>query len=275
MPLAPLDNQVVFKKLFRDPIILEAFLYDLLGVRLGLTAEQIELEKQFHPPIRRVDFIMDIFVDNPSHRMLIEIQRERYSYNHDRFLHYHQAAIVELASGYRGYSLEREVHTVVWLTQKVQEERFRRSLMTTSLTTVTELGERLTLYPHKLYFLNPYYLTAQTPAGLQDWMKLITESITNPKTPQVNQARAEIQRAINLIEQSELTPFERAQMKDEEEYQDTLAAREKKSRLEGLAEGKRLQTLALAQSLLDVLDDLTISQKTGLPIEEIRKLRHA
>jgi hypothetical protein len=51
MQLAPLDNSVVFKKLFRDPDILTAFFKDLTGIQLSLTAANIELEKKFDPPL--------------------------------------------------------------------------------------------------------------------------------------------------------------------------------------------------------------------------------
>jgi predicted transposase/invertase (TIGR01784 family) len=46
-----------------------------------------------------------------------------------------------------------------------------------------------------------------------------------------------------------------------------------KGRQEGLEEGKRTKALEIAQQLLDVLDDETISQKTGLTIEDIQQLR--
>ena len=41
----------------------------------------------------------------------------------------------------------------------------------------------------------------------------------------------------------------------------------------GREEGKRTKALEIAQQLLDVLDDATISQKTGLTIEDIQQLR--
>ena len=44
-------------------------------------------------------------------------------------------------------------------------------------------------------------------------------------------------------------------------------------RVEGISEGERKKALQIARSLLDVLDDKVISEKTGLPIEEVTKLR--
>jgi|GEM_PF-5833838 len=46
MHIAPLNNSVIFKKLFTDPEILSTFLYDLLGVQLNLKPENIQTEKK-------------------------------------------------------------------------------------------------------------------------------------------------------------------------------------------------------------------------------------
>jgi predicted transposase/invertase (TIGR01784 family) len=44
-------------------------------------------------------------------------------------------------------------------------------------------------------------------------------------------------------------------------------------RQEGLQEGMKRKALEIAQQLLDVLDDQTIMQKTGLTLEDIQELR--
>jgi hypothetical protein len=281
MALASLDNQVIFKKLFRDPDILQAFLYDLIGVRLSLRPEQIEMERKFAPPIGNVDMSIDIFVDDPEHRLIIEMQREYYDYHYDRFLYYHQAATMDLVQNYKSYRLSRTVHTIVWLTQKVADPTFHHSLITTRFCSDAEDGEQLTLYPHKLYFLNPFYLTDKTPAGVADWMQLVLESILNPTQPQVNLQRPEIVRSLSLIDDGGLTPQERAAMLDAMELQLVLYRREqegiKVGREEGIKvgreEGKREQSLTIARGMLPVLDDVAISQITGLSIAEVQQLR--
>ena len=100
MQLAPLDNSVVFKKLFRDPDILMAFFKDLTGIQLHLKAENIELEKKFDPPIGLIDIAFDIFAEDPERRIMVEIQRVYYAYLLERFTHYHYAAIMELQRNY-------------------------------------------------------------------------------------------------------------------------------------------------------------------------------
>ncbi len=44
-------------------------------------------------------------------------------------------------------------------------------------------------------------------------------------------------------------------------------------REEGREEGMREAKLEIAKQLLDVLDEATISQKTGLSLEEVQKLK--
>ena len=44
-------------------------------------------------------------------------------------------------------------------------------------------------------------------------------------------------------------------------------------RQEGIQEGRQEGIIEIAKNLLDVLDDKTIALKTGLDIEEVRKLR--
>jgi hypothetical protein len=271
--LASLDNQVIFKKLFREPDILQAFLYDLIGVKLQLRPEQIEMERKFAPPIGNVDVSIDIFVDDPEHRLVIEMQREYYDHHYDRFLYYHQAATMDLVKNYRSYRLSRTVHTIVWLTQKVSDPTYQHSVITTGFCSAAEDGKQLAIYPHKLYFLNPFYISDKTPAGVSDWLQLVLESILRPTQPRVNLQRPEIVRSLSLIDDGGLTPQERAAMLDDVELQAVLRRKVKEGYQKGREEGKREQAMAIARGLLPVLDDTAISQVTGLSLAEVQQLR--
>lgn len=286
MVLAPLNNQVVFKKLFRDPEILQAFLYDLIGIRLNLRSEDIELEKKFHPVVGNVDIAIDIFVDDPVNRLIIELQREFYDYHYDRFLSYHQAATMELVKSYHDYRLHRTVHTIVWLTQKIPDPTYQHSLITTSLCSEAEDGQRINIYPHRLYFLNPFYITNQTPAGVADWMNLVVESILHPGRPrQVNYGRSEIVRAMDLIKDDGLTPQERAAMLDDIELRRTLTRNRRdgweegkqegfqEGEQKGKQEGKQEQAKETAKKLLERGFAVSeVSDLTGLSGEEMTNL---
>ncbi|OIP36613.1 hypothetical protein AUJ95_09255 [Candidatus Desantisbacteria bacterium CG2_30_40_21] len=42
---------------------------------------------------------------------------------------------------------------------------------------------------------------------------------------------------------------------------------------EGIKEGEKQKAIAIAKNLLDILDNQTISKKTGLTMEEVEELR--
>jgi hypothetical protein len=71
--LGNLDNEVIFKKAFTNPIVFKAFVRDILG--LEIEVDKIETEKKFEPKIGYVDFELDIFAESIDQRIVIEIQR--------------------------------------------------------------------------------------------------------------------------------------------------------------------------------------------------------
>ncbi len=281
MRLAPLDNSVVFKKLFRDPAIVTAFVKDLIGVDLDITADNIELEKQFVPTVGAVDIKIDIFVQDPKHRLVIEIQRQRYDYHADRFLYYHDVAKVELIRSYQDYRFGHTVYTIVWLPRRTHDPFLSHSIVTTSLCSVTEAGEHLNLYPHRLYFLNPFYVNEHTPAGVADWLRLAAESITNPQHPTLNLERAILERATQLIMEDGITPQERAQMFEETGYENHLQQRyeegkkagEQTGMQAGLETGQRQKAPEIARAMLaQGMEPSLIAQVTGLPPDKVADL---
>ena len=88
-------------------------------------------------------------------RVIVELQKVRYDYHYDRFLHYHLAAIMELQKSHQLYQLHQTVYTIVWLTARSVEHIYRKGLITTSYRSEASDGEILDIYPHKIYFLNP------------------------------------------------------------------------------------------------------------------------
>ena len=268
--LAPLDNSVVFKKLFTDREVLQAFVKDVTGATIDPVT--IETEKSFAPPVGAIDIKMDIFADDPAHRLIVEIQRVRYDYHYDRFLYYHHAAIMELQRSHTQYLLGKTVYTIVWLTGK--DDALPKDLIVTSLQSLASDGAVVPLYPHKLFFLNPNYRSDQTPAAICDWLELVFESIAHPEQPHLNTTRSIIRKATSLIESDGLTPTERRIAMEEQGYEDHLALHERKGRAEGLAEGLAAGRLKIAAAMLaEGLETALISKVTGLPGEAIWALQ--
>ena len=237
MQLAPLDNSVVFKKLFRDPEILTAFFKDLTGIQLNLKAENIELEKKFDPPIGLIDIAFDIFAEDSERRVVVEIQRVYYAYLLERFTHYHYAAIMELQRNYQRYTPERTVYTIVWLTMKSEEAPFNQGLSASRHYFESTSGVQGGESPHRMYLINPNYIDQTIPPAVGDWLKLAYESIQNPTNPTVNLQRPILVKATSLIASDTITATERAAIMDEHEWQEKLQQNAQKERSEGIEQG--------------------------------------
>ena len=268
--LARLDNSVIFKKLFTDREVLQAFVKDVTGATIDPVT--IATEKSFAPPIGAVDIKIDIFADDPAHRLIVEIQRVKYDYHYDRCLYYQNAAMMELQRSHTQYKLDKTVYTIVWLTAK--DDALPHDLITTRLASETSGGAAVPLYPHKLFFLNPNYRSDQTPDGIRDWLELVFESIAHPDAPHLNTARSIIRKATGLIETDGLTPTERRLAMEDQDYEDHLALREEKGREEGRQEGRQIRNREIARSMLAKgLDLAVIAETTGLAEAEIACLR--
>ena len=263
--LARLDNSVIFKKLFTDREVLQAFVKDVTGATIDPVT--IETEKSFAPPLGAVDIKIDIFADDPAHRLIVEIQRVKYDYHYDRFLYYQNAAIMELQRSHTQYKLDKTVYTIVWLTAK--DDALPYDVITTSLRSTASDGGEVPLYPHKLFFLNPNYRSDRTPAGIRDWLELVFESLAHPNAPHLNTTRSIIRKATGLIETEGLSPLDLRLAMEEQDYEDHLTLREEKGRQEAQQ--------AIARSMLAKGFELSvIAEMTGLADEEIARkaVRH-
>jgi predicted transposase/invertase (TIGR01784 family) len=173
--------------------------------------------------------------------------------------------MLEQTRGYRDYRLSRTVYTIVWLTAKTNDPLHQHSLITTSFHSVTEAGETLKLYPHKLFFLNPNYVNDQTPVGLADWLTLVAESIYHPNQPHINASRSVLGKATQLIEDTNLTPEDlRLAIDDEEAERQLQHVR---------AEGRSEQSKLIARNLLRMgLSVEQAARATGLSEDDVRAL---
>lgn len=276
MQLAPLDNSVVFKKLFRDPEILTTFFKDLTGIQLTLKPENIELEKKFNPPIGLIDIAFDIFAEDPERRIVVEIQRVYYTYLLERFTHYHYAAIMELQRNYQRYTPERTVYTIVWLTMKSEEAPFNQGLSVSRHYFESTRGVKGGESPHRMYLINPNYIDQTIPAATADWLKLAYESIKNPTHPTVNLQRPIFVKATNLIASDMITPMERAAIMNEHEWQEKLQQNAQKERDEGIEIGNEQGRKAVARSMLgEGIELATVIRLTGLSEDEVVGLQSA
>ena len=270
--VASLHYGVIFKKAFCDPIIFKAFVKDMLNIELEI--DKVETEKSFDPIIGRVDSRFDLFAQDEKNRLVVDIQHDRYGDHYDRFLHYHCIAIIEQVKNAKNYRPSSRVYTIVVLTSG---DKHQKDVLVTDFTPRDLKGNPISEIEHKILFLCPKYVTAETPEPYRTWLRAIDDTLDEQVDETQYQSEI-IQRVFTHIEQDGVSPQERARMFDEygqaELHREEFKLGKAEGVAEGIAKGEHEKALAIARQLLEVLDDETISQKTGLSLETVRSLRN-
>ena len=245
--MAPLDNEVVFKKAFTDITVFKSFVHDIVGIDIDV--DTIETEKKFSPKVGNIDFAYDIFAESVDHRAVIEMQRVEYDYHFDRFLHYHYMAVGELQTSAGDYKTNREVYTIVILTapytiKTIDGLPIQDEVMISSADPRTEDGQIRKIFGHKLFFLNSYHRNDFTPPQMRDWLNLIYASRHNEQRILLNLENEGIKKAVELISYNHLSPVEMKNMKQAEGRKKVLSimeARLEDSEKQVLAETQRAE----------------------------------
>lgn len=254
--VASLQYGVVFKKAFCDPEIFVAFIQDLLGMHLDI--DHVETEKEFDPPIGYVKPRFDLFVQDSTHRVIVDIQHARLTDHYDRFLYYHCAALLEQVAHSKDYHPPLKVFTVVVLTSG---DRYKRDVAITDFDPRDLSGAPLHEIPHKILYVCPKYATDKTPEPYREWLQAINDTL-DEEVDETQYHRTEIRKLFDHIQQDQISPEERAQM-IEEYHQEELHQT-------GFDEGK----IFVAKGLLKkgIAHDI-IADTTGISVEELADLQ--
>ncbi|MBE9117508.1 Rpn family recombination-promoting nuclease/putative transposase [Lusitaniella coriacea LEGE 07157] len=113
------------------------------------------------------------------------------------------------------------------------------------------------------------------------WIYFLKSSNTLESVPTTMVDVPEIQQAFRKADRANLSPQELEDLEKREifiqDQKGIIVQAKKEAKKEGLIEGKMEgkmeKAIEIARKLLDVLDDETISQTTGLSLEEVRTLR--
>ncbi len=270
MTIARLDNEVFFKKAFTDRIVFKAFVKDIIGIDVEPTT--IETEKAFVPKVGNVNFKYDIFADDPTNRLIIEIQKVEYDHNFDRFLHYHLQAITEQQRTSSDYSVYRTVYTIVVMTSRYKYNQktgrvVEDEVLISSLNPKNLKGIEQDIFGHNLIFLNPNYKDESTPENYRDWLDLIYESIHHPDNPSINTNNEGIKRAAELVQFDNISPDEWEQSKIDVGKRKVLSIT--------FEEGKQEQLILsiLGMIKLGILTDEQIATALNITIEQVNEVR--
>lgn len=259
--LGSLDNEVVFKKAFTDPFVFEHFVKDITG--LDIQVGKIETNKKFPEKIGLIDFEYDIFAESNDKRFIIEIQKIEYDHNFDRFLHYFLSGIIEQQKSSKQYSINQTVYTIIVLTapytKKTKDgDRIQDPFLLSKLNPRTLQDVERNIFGHQLFFLNYNYKNNDLPQEINDWLTLISESINNPKKPNVNKKNKGIKKASKLIDFDNLTPEERTAIKQAEGRKIVLQLEQEKGFEKGKIEGEAIgiqkgEAIGIQKSIIKLL----------------------
>ena len=101
------------------------------------------------------------------------------------------------------------------------------------------------------------------------WIYFMKYAMTITDVPEIMDSVPEIHQAFSIANQVNLTPDELADL----ERREMFIYDQQGAIIKAVKEALQAEKLAIARQLLDRLDDATISQTTGLSIEDVRKLR--
>ncbi|MFO0604625.1 MAG: hypothetical protein U0324_15690 [Polyangiales bacterium] len=167
------------------------------------------------------------------------------------------------------YRFERDVFTLVVLTTAPRGRELKFSVAVSDMDPVNEQGQRLGVFRHRLVFLNPKVINAQTPPGVRAWLELIADSLDG-EDDETRYPDPALQRVLRAAEKSTVTPEELARIKDEAAWEVSKADARSEGRAEGRAEGKaegRAEGLRLSV--------LAVFAARGLPVSDAARERVA
>ena len=175
MEVIPLKYGTMFKRVFSQPETFCRFVNDVLGINIHV--DKVHTEYQYPEPIGFVRSKYDLFAEDSEQRIIVEIQHVKEGDFFNRFLYYHLISLVEQVAGYQQYAFDRTVYTIVMLTSTPRDGSADFSYAISDMNPVDEHGKTLAVYPHRLVFLCPRQLNANTPPAIRKWLALVEDSL--------------------------------------------------------------------------------------------------
>ncbi len=267
--VASLHYDVIFKKAFCDVEIFTAFVKDFTGVTLEI--DKVETEKSFKSSIGAVKSRFDLFAQDLKNRVIVDIQHRYLDDHYHRFLHYHCAAILEQAKKSKHYVPELKVFTIVVLTEN---NPHRSALGTINFDIVDYVTQKnLGEIAHKIVFLSPKHVSDKIPAPYFEWLTAIKDSL-DEQVDEKQYKNPAILKIWDLIEEDNLSPEDRARMKDEYALEKALEKKVYKKGIEtGIKEGIELgRAEVLEKARLEKLEIARQLKVQGMSLEMIAQI---
>lgn len=278
MKFADPKNDLVFKKIFGDKNhknILISFLNSVLDFKDLKIIVDVTLANPYQiPKIPELkETILDIQATNKNgDTFIVEMQKKDLGDFTKRSLYYTSKAYVQQLPKGTDYTILKKVYFIGILNFNIFENKefISRHLIVNQQTNTQDLDDfefsfiELPKFTKKL---------EQLTTILDKWIYFIQNASNLELIPSEYKNITEFTEAFDIATQTswdkkELEVYEYMSLKEFDEL-NALRTAEKK----GIEKGIEQRNIEIAKNLLDVLDDETISLKTGLDIKTIKKLR--
>jgi predicted transposase/invertase (TIGR01784 family) len=278
MKFASPQNDLAFKKIFGDEhktAILISFLNAILDFKGTQTIQSLTLADPYQvPKIPELkETILDIkAINRAGEKFIIEMQKKDLGDFAKRSLYYTAKAYVEQLDKNQNYSQLQKVYFIGILNFKMfdNDNYISRHLILDNQTKKQELAD------FEFTFLElPKFSKSlqQLDSVLDKWIYFLQNADNLEFIPKEYKDLTEFTDAFDTANQQtwnkkELEVYDYISLK---EYDDINALKTAEDK--GIIKGIEQERINIAKSLLDVLDDPTIANKTGLSIANIQRLR--
>jgi hypothetical protein len=265
--VAPLRYDVIFKKAFTHTHLFTALVKDFLGIQLEIN--EVEHDKVFIPPVGNVATKFDLFAEDTKNRVIVEVQHAHYSDSYERFFYYQCSAMVETIQSSKNDSFPVTVFCIVFFTGKKSPSPDSGIIVHDFEPKDFMTGKLLTdIYPrkHQLFFVfTNDSAPSKAPVPHREWMQAIDDSL-DKQVDETKYTNPAIQALFDVIEQSKVTPEERARMKEEDNQEEAETRKFNEGKDEGIKETAR------NLKALGTLTTEQIARVTGLTLEVVNAL---
>ncbi|MDC3379243.1 Rpn family recombination-promoting nuclease/putative transposase [Planctomycetota bacterium] len=267
--VASLHFDNIFKKAFGDAAVFQAFARAAFGVDFKF--DRIHEDYRYRQRVAGVDLAYDLFAEDEDTRSIVEMHHRQTSEFKDRYLYYHLVGLVEQVPSHRDYRFKRTVYTIVILTDRRKSPGHDFAVATSTMNPVTDQGETLAFYPHRLVFMIPQNAAAQPPerSELTPWLRLIDDSL-DERVDETAYSESALQRVIEQIRAENLTPEDHEAMRRTIAEEDLLKDDGRaEGRVEGRAEGRVEERRANVLALLRTLPPESVATAMGLDLSYV------
>lgn len=260
-----------FKKLFgveENKDILIDFINSVVSEKDKVT--DLQIKNPYNPKNFRQDklSILDVKAQDTEGKWYnIEMQIMDQDYFDKRALYYWAKLYTgQMSEGMRYGQLTKTISINILNFSCLEDEEYHNTYKLKNINTNTDYLDHLEIHFIELKKYNEKFTTV-----LDRWTNFLKKAETYSKEniPKELEEVKSIKKAIKVLEEASMTREEL------ERYEEGLKwLRDEESALETAErKGMKKGLITAAKSLLDILDDKTISEKIGLSIEEVKNLR--